>query len=100
MYKKSLHDNFLCTAFLFAVSDVDFNSEPIMLTIPVGETEVCFDAQSIIIDDYVVEGTERFYVNILAVDPPEVTILPPQTEVLIEDKDSKHTCTIHPPHSL
>ncbi len=76
--------------FHFAASR-DFNTQAIVLTIPASTPgdPACIDLRRTITDDDIIEATENFFVNIVQVDPPTVTITNGDCEVFIEDKDGE-----------
>lgn len=55
---------------------------------------VCFDVQSILFDDDVVESTESFLIGIMETSPPEVEINSGNSQVFIQDKDGMQKAII------
>ena len=74
---------------LYHTASNDFSSEPLSITIPsnaiVGQY-YCFNLQSILFDDDIIEDTESFIVTIQETYP-SITIEPGVTTVYITDND-------------
>ena len=88
---------------LFLHADYDSSSIPTTVTIPGDQNRTCFTGD--IIDDTIAaEFTENFFLNIIGVSDPDVTVVLDRTEIAIMDDDCK-TCFLidlsaHVFHSL
>ena len=75
----------------FPLTDYDSSSIPTTVTIPGDQNRTCFTG-GIIDDTIAAEFTEKFFLNIIGVSDPDVTVVLDRTEIAIMDNDCKTHC--------